>query len=131
MPETRLVAKLKATSAITALTGTRIYPMLRPQNAALPCIVWEISSDRPSNTAVGTTGTSEMSIALDCIATTYAGAKAVGDLVASTMNGFVDSADCIWHLDSQSDQIGPLEAGQEEPTFYAVSQDYTVWHGTS
>jgi len=129
MPETRLVAKLKATSTITALTGTRIYPMIRPQNAALPCIVWEISSDRPSNHATGTSGTSEMSIALDCIASTYAGAKALGDLVASTMNGFADSAGCIWHLDSQSDQIGPLGGGEEEPDFYTVSQDFTVWHG--
>ena len=130
MPETRLVANLKATSTITALTGTRIYPMIRPQGAALPCIVYEITSDRPSNTAGGTSGTWEMSIALDCIATTYSGAKALGDLVASTMNGFADSAGCIWHMTNQSDQVGALSGGEEEPEFYTVSQDYTVWHGT-
>jgi hypothetical protein len=130
MPETRLVAKLKSTSTITALTSTRIYPMIRPQGAALPCIVYEISSDRPSNHAGGATSTSEMSIALDCIATTYAGAKALGDLVQSTMSGFADSAGCIWHLTNQSDQIGALSGGEEEPEFYTVSQDYTVWHGS-
>jgi hypothetical protein len=130
MPETRLVAKLKGTSTISAIVGTRVYPMIRPQNAALPCIVWEISGDRPSNYAGGTSGTSEMSIALDCIASTYAGAKALGDLVASTMSGFADSAGCVWHLENQNDVAGPIGGGTEEPEFYTVSQDYTVWHGS-
>jgi len=130
MPETRLVAKLKGTSAIATLIGTRVYPMIRPQSAALPCIVYEISTDRPSNHATGTSGTSEMTIALDCVASTYAGAKALGDAVATAISGWNDGSSCVWHLESQSDEMGPLAAGQEVPDFYVVSQDYTVWHGS-
>ena len=39
IPETAVIAKLKATSAVTALVSTRIYPRIAPQDASMPYIV--------------------------------------------------------------------------------------------
>ena len=51
-----LYAKLTSTSAVTALVGTRIYPVFMPQNAAYPCIVYMVENAPldPSKTSIGT-----------------------------------------------------------------------------
>lgn len=41
---TYLYAKLSATAGVTALVGTRIYPMLMPQEADYPAIVYSVSN---------------------------------------------------------------------------------------
>ena len=127
MPQTRLVAKLKATAAVTALVSTRIYPMLRPQGTALPAIVYGVTSNTPTNTAGGSSTTREMRITIDCLAGTYAGAWALANAVRDTLSGWVDSSGDVWHLDSENDGPGDLGPGQEEYVGYSVSQDYLVW----
>lgn len=51
-----LYSKLSNTSAVTALVGTRIYPVFIPQNAAYPCIVYMVENAPldPSKTHIGT-----------------------------------------------------------------------------
>ena len=39
-----IYAKLAATAGVTALVSTRIYPMLIPQNAAFPAIVYSVTN---------------------------------------------------------------------------------------
>lgn len=128
MPETRLVAKLKATTAVTDLVAARIWPGFRPEGSALPAIVYEMTTDSPVNYAGGTTGTAEMNLVVSSIATTYAGAKALGAAVATAMSGFVDTSSCVWHLDNQSDDFGAVKSGQDVLEYYAVVQNYSVWH---
>lgn len=128
MPETRLVAKLKATSAVTTLVSTRIWPGYRKEGTALPAIVYQMVGDNPVNYAGGTTDTAEMRLAVYCLASTYAGAKTLGDAVKTALSGWTDDSGCIWHLDNQRDDIGDAMAGQDVPEYYAINQDYMVWH---
>lgn len=128
MPQTRLVAKLKATSGVTSLVSTRIYPMLRPAGSILPAIAYQVTSNNHVNSAGGTTTTREMRITVDCIAGTYAGAWALADAVRTALSGWVDSSSCVWHLDDESDGAEVLGPGQEENTSYTVTQDYLVWY---
>jgi hypothetical protein len=131
MPQTRLVTKLKATSAVTAIVSTRIYPMLRPRDSALPCIVYEVISNSHVNDASGTTTTREMRISLDCIAGTYAGAWALANAVRDNISGWNDTSGDVWHLDSEQDDTETILTGQSEATAYIVSQDYLVWFDES
>jgi hypothetical protein len=128
MPETRLVAKLKATSGVTTLVSTRITPGYRKQGTALPAIVYQVYSDRPVNHAGGTTDTSEMRLSVYCMAATYAGSKALAAAVKAAISGWTDSSGSVWHLESQSDDIGDPMSGQDVPEYYAINQEYTVWY---
>jgi len=127
MPQTRLVAKLKATTAVTAIVSTRIYPVLRPAGTALPAVVYQVLSNNPVNTAGGSTTTREMRLTVDCIAGTYAGAWALANVVRDALSGWVDDSGDVWHLDSETDSPGDLGPGQEEQVTYGVNQDYLVW----
>lgn len=53
MIEADIVAKLKATTAITAIAGQRIYPAPPPEGAALPLVTWQMISDAPTRVADG------------------------------------------------------------------------------
>lgn len=128
MPGTRLVAKLKATTAVTDIVSARIWPMFAPQGEALPYIVYEITVDNPSNHATGTTGTASMRLAVSCLASTYGGAKTLAAAVATVLSGWTDDSGCLWHLDSSSDDISEMMIGRDVPEFYAVTQEYIVWH---
>ncbi len=128
MPETRLVAKLKATTGVTDLIAARIWPGFRPEDSALPAIVYEMTTDMPVNYAGGTTGSAEMNLVVTSIATTYAGAKTLGAAVATAISGWTDDSGCVWHLDNQSDDFGAIKSGQDVLEYYAVVQNYSVWH---
>lgn len=122
-----MVTQLKATAGVTAIVGAKVYPMLAPQSVDLPYIVYEKTLDAPVNNANGTGSTSQKRYAIYCYATTYAGAQALGAAVQSALSGWVDSAGCVWHLESMMDDAGEVAAGQDVPEFYAVNQEYSVW----
>ena len=128
MIATRLVTQLKATSGVTDLVSTRIYPGYRPQDDPLPAIVYEATSIQPINHANGTTGTTETKIEVVSYAATYAGAQALGEAVAAALSGWTDSSGCVWLMDSQNDEIGEMQPGAEVPSYFAAVQNYGVWH---
>jgi hypothetical protein len=127
MPTTRLVARLKATAGVTAIVGTKIYPMLAPQSATIPYIVYEKTLDSPVNDANGTGSTSQKRYTVACFAATYDGAQTLGAAVQAALSGWKDSSNCIWHLDTSSDEVGEVMSGRDVPEYYASIQEYNVW----
>lgn len=128
MPETILVARLKAVTGVTDLVSTRIWPGYRKEGTALPAVVYEMTGEEVINFAGGTTGTAETHITLSCIASTYSGAKALAAAVATALSGWADANGCIWHLDNQADDFGEIISGQDVLEYYAVIQEYSVWN---
>jgi hypothetical protein len=92
-PEAALVSLLVtgAGNPVAALIGTRAYPLVLPQNPAVPAIRYQrISTTRGPYRALGT-GRAEYAkprFQLDCYATTAAGAKALADAVRIALDGF-------------------------------------------
>jgi hypothetical protein len=79
--ESALVARLKANPAITAIVGTRIYPLAIPQKGQLPALVYAIpSTDRVRNLA-GAAGVAVARVLIDARATTYAVVKSLQELL--------------------------------------------------
>lgn len=79
--ESALVARLKANPAITAIVGTRIYPLAIPQKGQLPALVYAIpSTDRVRNLA-GAAGVATARVLIDARATTYAVVKQLQELL--------------------------------------------------
>jgi hypothetical protein len=126
-PAVLMVAKLKATAGVTALTSTRIWPDFR-QSETLPAVVYEVDSDRPVNSAGGTTGTSEIAIAVTVYAATRTAARALSAAVRTALSGWVDSAGSVWHLDYEADVPYSefVPEGQSVPTVSAIEQHYIL-----
>ena len=65
MIEAGLFSLLSTTTSITALCGTRIYPILPPDEPLYPCIVYK-SVSLKSNPTLDTTGMQRLRIEFDC-----------------------------------------------------------------
>lgn len=77
--------QLLATSGVTDLVGTRIYFDNLPQNATLPAIVVEQSSDDIIRHLGATTAHRRTAVNAHCYATTHTSAAAVGAAVETAM----------------------------------------------
>jgi hypothetical protein len=139
--ETRLVARLKAMTGLTALTSTRIYPLIVPQGQTLPAVVYQLLSCNPVNDSTSTSGTRAYSFrvmpmaeASDSAAGYYA-MVAVADAIIGDesrtsptgLSGWTDADGDIWHLDSMSDVLGEIESGQDVLRVYAREMIFSVW----
>lgn len=72
-------------TALGSLVSGRCYPMQRPQNAAVPAIVYSIISDDPQNTLCGTGTLYNARVQVDAWATTYTAARTLADSIAAAM----------------------------------------------
>lgn len=137
MIEQRLVAKLKATAAVTALVGAgdlaRIQPAQRAQLLDLadgPAMIHQLLEETPCNSANADTDTSQSRIQLDIYAASYAAADALSILVAAALNGWHDTEGCVWLLESNVYNLdGPYPA--DEAAAHRFTHEYLVWFSTA
>ena len=86
--EKGLVTMLSSSgSPPVALAGGRIYPRT-PQNATRPFIRYTRISAIRRQALGGPVGVTEASVQVDCMADTYAGAKALADSVRTLLHGY-------------------------------------------
>jgi hypothetical protein len=86
--EQAIIAKLLATSGVTALIGERVYPGVRPQASAVPAVVLNLISAIPSYSDDGEDGIQEDRLQIDCWGETYASIKALAHAVRAALSGF-------------------------------------------
>ena len=85
--EQALVTKLEATSAITSLVGTRIYPNVMPEDADLPALAYQRISEIRVMFHNGGIFQDEARVQITVRAASYAGAKNVISALKSTLSG--------------------------------------------
>lgn len=79
--EKAIYARLAAVAGVTALVGTRIYPVLAPQNPTFPHLVYQrISAERIGNLGADTDMV-ESRVQVSCFADSYSGTKELADAV--------------------------------------------------
>ncbi|MGR8921869.1 MAG: tail completion protein gp17 [Gammaproteobacteria bacterium] len=83
--ESDIYDDLSGAAAVTALVSTRIYPDVRPQDDALPAIVYLRESTEPINTISGSVIGAEVTLAVICIAETRTAAEAVADAAQTAL----------------------------------------------
>jgi len=133
MPHTRLVAKLLATTAVTNLIGSAIYPITARQGAALPYITHQLISDNSVNHSTGATETNHCSIQVDCWAAAYDGARALGAAVKTALKSWSDQTGdpaVRCHYASGSDAAEPVIAGQDTGR-YRFRITLTLWYNAN
>jgi len=134
MAETRMIAKLKATSAVTDLVSTRIRPLLRKQGAALPAITYQRISTIPCNASVGEANVAWARVQVNSFASTYAGAKALAAAVKACLSGWTDTGGSpsviMSHWEGDSDLPEDVQPGQDLQV-HGVAQEYLIEYGTA
>ena len=133
-----LYATLAADAAVSALVGTRIYPLMIPQqvyteSTKQPCLVYTLDGRARQVRFAGTDTLVQGSLTVDCYARTYAAAQALADAVralledySGTMTGTGSpiSTNVVKKIFIDNE----LELMDIEPGLYRVSQSYTIWY---
>ena len=76
---------LSSNSALTAVVGSRINPLRIPETSALPAIAYQVVSNRGNMTKSGPSKSDFTRMQVMIVASTYASAIEVGDLVRNAM----------------------------------------------
>lgn len=133
-PEAVLRTALVGNTSVTAMVGTRIYPLLAPKTAALPFITWRRSGISREHTLAGPMGVPNVSVEMQSFAATYEDVRQVADRVRLVLDGYggiVNNVE-VKHvsLEQESDDFVQL-AGGDLPPAYQVTQTFNVlWQET-
>jgi hypothetical protein len=133
-PEAVVRAALVASASVSGIVGSRIYPILAPQTAALPLIIWRRSGIERQHSLAGPIGTPTVSLEMQLLATTYEQARELADKVRLVLDGYGGTLNNTEvkhvYLDQEADDFVQL-AGGDLPPVYQVTQTYQIiWQET-
>ena len=100
MIETLIPQLLNASTAVTSLIGTRIYPVYLKNNATLPALDFKIISATPDPT-FQTEGMTRYRVEINCWGNTYSDAVNLRAAVKASLNGFYDGHTVVRFLSIQ------------------------------
>jgi hypothetical protein len=128
--ETRLAAKLKTVTPL----GSRVWPLLAPAGQSTPAATYQLVSDRPENSAGGTSGTyrAEFAVRVQTFVADgeagYTKLVAAADAIVAAVSGWTDGDGDVWHMHNQGDDLGALQAGADVQDLYMRTIDLSVWY---
>lgn len=126
--EEGIAAYLIASATIHAVVADRIYPMMIPQGATIPCLTYQrISTPRiVTHDSAGATGDlTNPRFQFDAWATTQKDAKAISDVLRANLHGKKGATGGV--------TIRAALADAEEPEYdpdselYRSRSDYIIW----
>ena len=128
--EEDIIARLLATSAVTDICGSRIYPGARPQASTLPAVVLQHISGGPTYTDDGETGLAEVRIQLDFWADTYSAAKLLARAVKGSLSAFVGTVgSTTFEYILVEDERDFREGGSNSEAYeFRTNIDCRVWY---
>jgi hypothetical protein len=91
--EEKIFYRLRTNDAVSALVGTRIYPIQLPPGRTLPAITYTRVSTVRGHCLGGPSGRLRPRIQIDCWADTYSGARTLADKVRLCLDGFLGAID--------------------------------------
>jgi hypothetical protein len=86
--EEAIVKRMNATVGLTALVGARIYPGSVPEDAALPAIAFQKTTNQSILTHSGPTGWANSTVQFIVSAEDYAGKKRVAEQIRVCWDGY-------------------------------------------
>lgn len=104
MIEQDIITSLGGDSTLTALVGSRIYPLSRPQGDPLPAIVYQRIATTPLNSINGFSRLDAVRIQFSCYAKTLLAAKELAEALRSAMDADTAlKAICVMEMDDQDE----------------------------
>ena len=123
-----LIAYLKTIAGVTGLVSTRIYGMVIPQGATLPCVVvTRISTPRTltMDTSGATGDLINPRFQFDAWATTHASAKAITDALRAALNGKRGSVGGVTTRSTKANE--EATTWEPEAELYRGRSEFIVW----
>jgi len=116
-------------SRLDAATAAGIHPVMAPQNAAFPLVVYRRSGTRRERDMRGNVGRPVATFSVSIVAYTYSDAKQIADDIRLSLDNFTGLGEGVTIVNtalvSEADNMErPLE-GQAKP-LYRVDQVYEV-----
>ena len=81
--EQAITSILEASTSVTSLASTRIYPVELPQDPQLPAVVYNVISEQRESVMSQDTGTVHARVQVSCWAPTYTSASGLSEGVRS------------------------------------------------
>ena len=91
MIEVDLVNLLKNNVEVSALIGTRIYPLVAPQNVVNPYITYQVINGKDEQCLSGGIYQEDIRFQIDCWSKSYSNVKAIRTAVKNSLIGFKSS----------------------------------------
>ena len=82
---------LRNESEITDLVSTRIFPNVAPQTTAFPFIIYDVTSDSPTDTKQGVSELDVNSIMVSCYSETYTEASEIAEKIRTALDRLPES----------------------------------------
>lgn len=123
--ESEIYSRLSSYAGLTALTSTRIYPVILPQNVAMPAVSFQkVSALRPSNFSIDT-GDVRARLQVDCWAVAPPGEAAAANKIAAQVKGALKR----YHGGNIQDVYLENEQDLYEDVtkIYRILLDFIVW----
>ena len=115
MIEIDLVAHLKADATLTALIGTRIYPLTAPQNVVKPYITYQVINGNNNQCVSGGIYQTDIRFQIDCWSLKYSEVKAISEAVVNSLVGF-----------KASNNINVMDGYESETLLYRQIIDFNL-----
>ena len=117
--EVVLLRTLREDAGLSALVGSKVFPLFIPSGNYLPCVTFQRLGGRHANTLSGASGLEEIDLQIDVWARDYDEAKAIAKAVRSAMppSGPRFSAHLIEDQDLYEDGTN----------YFRVNMEFKVW----
>lgn len=117
---------LLADATLTTLIGTRMYPLVLPQDPTVPAITYQIISGHRFHSTDGACGLSTPRIQYDCWAATYLEVESLFEALRKRLDGYQGLAGSSQvqaaFFESERDDY------EDEAKLYRRSADFFVWY---
>ena len=110
---------LQEDAGLSALVGSKVFPLFIPSGNYLPCVTFQRLGGRPANTLSGASGLEEIDLQIDVWARDYDEAKAIAKAVRSAMPP--SSPQFGAHLIEDQDLY------EDGTNYFRVSMEFKVW----
>lgn len=120
--EPKIFTALTGDTGVSAIVGSRVYPVVIPQKAALPCVTYLRVSGPQEMSLSGHSGLESVRVQVDAWAESYETAKSLASAIQSALLGASTFA-----VTSASDR----DLFEDETGVFRVSTDFHVKHRTA
>lgn len=128
-PEAVIRGVLVGNAAVSAIVGTKVFPVLAPATADLPFITWRRISVQREMGLGGPIGMPTVQLSVDLFADTYEAVRELSDAVRLCLDGYGGTVDTVRvaavSLVNEADGFATL-AGGDLPPVYTIQMTFSI-----
>jgi hypothetical protein len=133
MIEQAFFARLAGFAGLAALVGARIYPVLAPEAAAAPFVVYQRITGERIDSLSGPSGMATPRFQVDVYATSYAASRAIAEQVRLALDNFrgtqsYPGGSTHIRFIALADERDLIEQDVKPAPLYRASMDFTIFH---